>query len=32
MLPTRARAVWQLPAGAFPYADFSFDPARIRFG
>jgi hypothetical protein len=30
MLPTRARAVWQLPTGEFPYADFCFDPARIR--
>ena len=32
MLPTRAQAVWQLPTGPFPYADFSFDPARIHLG
>jgi len=31
MLPTRAQAVWQLPTGPFPYADFGFDPARIVF-
>jgi hypothetical protein len=30
-LPTRARAVWQLPTGPFAYADFSMDPARIAF-
>lgn len=30
-LPTRARAVWQLPEGPFTYADFSFDPAQIAF-
>jgi hypothetical protein len=28
-LPTRARAVWILPSGPFPYADFSIDPAQI---
>jgi hypothetical protein len=31
MLPTRAQAVWQLPGGPFPYADFDFDRARIAF-
>lgn len=31
MLPTRARAVWQLPGGAFPYADFEFAPDQIAF-
>lgn len=31
MLPTRAQAVWQLPDGPFPYADFEFDPTRITF-
>ena len=30
-LPTRAQAVWQLPTGPFPYADFSVDPAQIAF-
>lgn len=30
-LPTRARAVWQLPTGEFPYADFSIDPAQVAF-
>jgi hypothetical protein len=30
-LPTRARAVWQLPTGPFPYADFCFDPDRVSF-
>lgn len=30
-LPTRAQAVWQLPSGPFPYADFSIDPAEIAF-
>lgn len=30
-LPTRARAIWQLPTGPFPYADFGVDPARIAF-
>lgn len=30
-LPTRARAIWQLPTGPFPYADFSVDPSRIAF-
>lgn len=28
-LPTRAQAVWMLPSGPFPYADFSIDPAQI---
>lgn len=31
MLPTRARAVWQLPSGAFPYADFELTPADVTF-
>lgn len=30
-LPTSAQAVWQLPSGQFPYADFSIDPAQIAF-
>lgn len=30
-LPTRAQAVWQLPSGPFPYADFTMDPAKIAF-
>jgi hypothetical protein len=30
-LPTRARAVWHLPSGDFPYADFSIDPSQIAF-
>ena len=30
-LPTRAQAVWQLPSGPFPYADFEIDPARFAF-
>jgi hypothetical protein len=28
-LPRRAQAVWMLPGGPFPYADFSIDPAQI---
>lgn len=30
-LPTRARAVWQLPTGELPYADFSIDPSQVVF-
>jgi hypothetical protein len=30
-LPTRAQAVWMLPSGPFPYADFTFDPRQIVF-
>jgi hypothetical protein len=30
-LPTRAQAVWQLPDGPFPYADFSVDASQIAF-
>lgn len=28
--PVRASAVWHLPDGPFPYADFRFPPAQIR--
>jgi hypothetical protein len=30
-LPTSAQAVWMLPSGAFAYADFRMDPAKIAF-
>jgi hypothetical protein len=30
-LPTRARAVWHLASGPFPYADFVIDPKQIDF-
>jgi hypothetical protein len=30
-LPLQAQAVWQLPEGPFPYANFSVDPAQIAF-
>ena len=31
MLPTRGRAVWRMPDGDLPYADFAFDPKLIAF-
>ena len=31
MLPTSAQAVWRLPDGPLPYADFRFEPRRIAF-
>jgi hypothetical protein len=30
-LPTGGRAVWHLPKGELPYADFRFDPAELAF-
>lgn len=30
-LPTRAQAVWELPAGPFAYADFRIDPETAAF-
>jgi hypothetical protein len=30
-LPTRARALWELPAGPFAYADFHLDPQTAAF-
>jgi hypothetical protein len=30
-VPKAAQAVWQLPAGAFAYADFVIDPGQIAF-
>jgi len=30
-LPQRARAVWQLQNGPFPYADFTIEPNRVAF-
>lgn len=30
-LPTRGRAVWHMPEGEFPYADFTLVPATLAF-
>lgn len=30
-VPRRGTAVWHLPSGPYPYADFAFDPRRIEF-
>jgi hypothetical protein len=30
-LPTRAQAVWHLPQGELPYADFTLDPRTLAF-
>ena len=31
LVPTRAQAIWHLPAGDFVYADFQADPAQVAF-
>jgi uncharacterized protein DUF6544 len=30
-LPTAGRAVWHLPKGEFPYAEFTFEPGDVAF-
>lgn len=30
-VPTRAQAIWHLPAGPFPYADFTLVPGAVAF-